>query len=128
MEPDPGTRHRVGSTALRAGPLALLGTADSAPSAPALSMSGDVRVGPPASDRRPDGGSAGGGSQAGRHGDAHQRRLHRGSAADRDRLIALVELARGGDAEAFGMLYDHYHGSVYRFLYHRTVAARWPRT
>ncbi len=42
------------------------------------------------------------------------------SEADRDRLIALVELARGGDAEAFGMLFDHYHGSVYRFLFHRT--------
>jgi len=40
--------------------------------------------------------------------------------ADRDRLIALVELARKGDAEAFGMLFDHYHGSVYRFLFHRT--------
>jgi len=35
------------------------------------------------------------------------------------RLIALVELARGGDAEAFGQLYDHYHTSVYRFLYYR---------
>ena len=35
------------------------------------------------------------------------------------RLIALVELARTGDAEAFGMLYDHYHVSVYRFLYYR---------
>ncbi len=40
--------------------------------------------------------------------------------AERDRLIALVELARGGDAEAFGMLFDHYQGSVYRFLFHRT--------
>jgi RNA polymerase sigma-70 factor, ECF subfamily len=39
--------------------------------------------------------------------------------AEADRLIALVELARGGDAEAFGMLYDHYQGSVYRFLYYR---------
>ena len=36
------------------------------------------------------------------------------------RLIALVELARGGDTEAFGQLYDHYHPSVYRFLYYRT--------
>jgi RNA polymerase sigma-70 factor, ECF subfamily len=35
------------------------------------------------------------------------------------RLIALVELARGGDAEAFGQLYDHYHPQVYRFLYYR---------
>ncbi len=38
----------------------------------------------------------------------------------RERLIALVELARGGDAEAFGQLYDHYQASVYRFLYYRT--------
>lgn len=35
------------------------------------------------------------------------------------RLIALVELARGGDKEAFGQLYDHYQPSVYRFLYYR---------
>ncbi len=39
--------------------------------------------------------------------------------AEADRLIALVELARGGDAEAFGLLYDHYHVAVYRFLYYR---------
>ncbi len=42
------------------------------------------------------------------------------SEADRQRLIALVELARGGDTEAFGLLFDHYHPSVYRFLYYRT--------
>lgn len=35
------------------------------------------------------------------------------------RLIALVELARGGDKEAFGQLYDHYQPAVYRFLYYR---------
>ncbi|MDF9716721.1 sigma-70 family RNA polymerase sigma factor [Nocardioides sp. ChNu-153] len=39
---------------------------------------------------------------------------------ERERLIGLVELARGGDKEAFGLLYDHYHGAVYRFLYYRT--------
>jgi RNA polymerase sigma-70 factor (ECF subfamily) len=39
---------------------------------------------------------------------------------DRTRLIALVELARKGDSDAFGMLYDHYQGSVYRFLFYRT--------
>ena len=43
--------------------------------------------------------------------------------ADRSRLIALVELARGGDKEAFGLLYDHYQGSVYRFLFYRTRSA-----
>lgn len=40
--------------------------------------------------------------------------------AERERLIALVELARGGDKDAFGLLYDHYHGAVYRFLFYRT--------
>ncbi len=39
--------------------------------------------------------------------------------AEGSRLIALVELARKGDAEAFGQLYDHYNASVYRFLYYR---------
>jgi RNA polymerase sigma-70 factor, ECF subfamily len=39
--------------------------------------------------------------------------------AEAARLIALVELARGGDSEAFGLLYDHYHPQVYRFLYYR---------
>ena len=42
------------------------------------------------------------------------------SEAERSRLIALVELARGGDTEAFGLLYDHYQPSVHRFLYYRT--------
>ncbi len=40
--------------------------------------------------------------------------------AEQRRLIALVELARDGDKDAFGLLYDHYHVSVYRFLYYRT--------
>ena len=39
--------------------------------------------------------------------------------AEASRLIALVDLARGGDADAFGLLYDHYHVSVYRFVYYR---------
>ena len=40
--------------------------------------------------------------------------------ANRTRLIALVELARKGDKDAFGLLYDHYHVAVYRFLFYRT--------
>src|SRR4051812_16366885 len=39
--------------------------------------------------------------------------------AEADRLVALVDLAREGDAEAFGLLYDHYHASIYRFVYYR---------
>jgi RNA polymerase sigma-70 factor, ECF subfamily len=38
---------------------------------------------------------------------------------DASRVMALVDLARGGDTEAFGQLYDHYNGTVYRFLYYR---------
>ncbi len=33
-----------------------------------------------------------------------------------DRVVALVDLAREGDAEAFGQLYDHYVSGVYRFV------------
>jgi RNA polymerase sigma-70 factor, ECF subfamily len=40
-------------------------------------------------------------------------------AVEAQRLIALVDLARGGDTEAFGLLYDHYNTSVYRFVYYR---------
>ena len=40
------------------------------------------------------------------------------------RIIALVELARSGDKEAFGQLYDHYHVSVYRFVYYRVGSAQ----
>ncbi len=36
-----------------------------------------------------------------------------------DRLRALVDLARDGDAEAFGQLYDHYVSGVFRFIYYR---------
>ena len=46
------------------------------------------------------------------------------SEAERTRLIALVELARKGDTEAFGLLYDHYQRSVYRFLFYRTRSSQ----
>lgn len=58
-----------------------------------------------------------------RFGDADQAVSSEESEGDRSRLIALVELARGGDKEAFGLLYDHYQPSVYRFLYYRTRSA-----
>jgi RNA polymerase sigma-70 factor (ECF subfamily) len=56
---------------------------------------------------------------SGPHGDGEQAASSESDEAEASRLIALVELARGGDSEAFGMLYDHYHTSVYRFLYYR---------
>ena len=121
MEPDPGTVASRGLEALRSLVLALLleerrlGPIGTGPGSGYLWMAGDVRVGPPASDRGPGDGSAGD------SGDDHQfAASNEDSAADRDRLIALVELARTGDADAFGMLYDHYQGSVYRFLFYRT--------
>lgn len=36
------------------------------------------------------------------------------------RIPALVDLAREGDAEAFGQLYDHYVSRVFRFAYSRS--------
>jgi RNA polymerase sigma-70 factor (ECF subfamily) len=53
------------------------------------------------------------------HGDADLATSSAEDAAVASRLIALVELARSGDKEAFGQLYDHYQPSVYRFLYYR---------
>ncbi len=55
-----------------------------------------------------------------RFGDAGLAASSEDSEDDRTRLIALVELARQGDVEAFGLLYDHYQPSVYRFLFYRT--------
>ena len=48
----------------------------------------------------------------------------RGSGPDRDdvvdsRVVALVELAKGGDREAFGQLYDAYVDTVHRYLFVR---------
>ncbi len=57
------------------------------------------------------------------YGDSTLATSSEDSAEARERLIGLVELARGGDAEAFGLLYDHYQPSVYRFLYYRTRSA-----
>jgi RNA polymerase sigma-70 factor (ECF subfamily) len=56
----------------------------------------------------------------GRYDDSDRAASSEDSASERSRLIALVELARGGDSEAFGLLYDHYQPSVYRFVYYRT--------
>jgi len=58
--------------------------------------------------------------RTGGFGDAKLAASSEDSAEERERLIGLVELARGGDADAFGLLYDHYQPSIYRFLYYRT--------
>ncbi len=57
--------------------------------------------------------------RSGQHDDAALAASSVEDEAEGKRLIALVELARNGDSEAFGALYDHYHTSVYRFLYYR---------
>jgi RNA polymerase sigma-70 factor, ECF subfamily len=73
----------------------------------------DPRPGTGGGDRGPAGGPHGG------PGDSALAVSSIEDEAEASRLIALVELARGGDCEAFGMLYDHYHVSVYRFVYYR---------
>ncbi|MCW2819499.1 MAG: sigma-70 family polymerase sigma factor, partial [Marmoricola sp.] len=65
------------------------------------------------------GGSGGPGEAEGREDDSAFAASSLEDRAEGQRLIALVELARGGDAEAFGLLYDHYQPQVYRFLYYR---------
>jgi RNA polymerase sigma-70 factor (ECF subfamily) len=95
---------------LRAAVLAALGRAPEPAVVPAWMLLSEAAVG---------GGQPGGGYGGG-YGDSDQAASSEQDEADRRRLIALVELARDGDAEAFGQLYDHYHGSVYRFLYYRS--------
>ncbi len=65
-------------------------------------------------------GGPGGAGGSGGYGDSELATSSEESQEERTRLIALVELARTGDKEAFGLLYDHYHVSVHRFLYYRT--------
>lgn len=59
------------------------------------------------------------GPGAGPRPDSEQACSSEADEAEASRLIALVELARAGDSEAFGQLFDHYHTSVYRFIYYR---------
>jgi RNA polymerase sigma-70 factor (ECF subfamily) len=51
----------------------------------------------------------------------HRRYGGAGSAEDPEarRVAGLVDLARAGDAEAFGLLYDRYVDTVYRYIYYR---------
>ena len=66
------------------------------------------------------GSGTGSGHGSGPVGDEDRAASSEVDEAERERLIALVELARAGDKEAFGLLYDHYQPSVYRFLFYRT--------
>ena len=96
---------------LRAAVLAVLGVRD-----PVLA----VPAGAPAWMLLSEATVSGGPVSGGGYDDSSQAASSEDSEAERTRLIALVELARGGDSEAFGQLYDHYQGSVYRFVFYRT--------
>jgi len=104
-----------GMDALRRAVLAALGASPALE--PAGRSTGHVLLAEAAAPRASVGGSSGG---PGRVGDEDRATSSEGDEAERERLIALVELARSGDKDAFGLLYDHYQASVYRFLYHRT--------
>jgi len=67
-------------------------------------------IGPSTSVNRPGPGSGGGIRPP-----AGDDRADEGS----ERIRALVDLARAGDTEAFGQLYDHYVTGVYRLAYYR---------
>ena len=103
---------------LRAAVLAVLGLRS-----PSLAQPAGAPAWMLLSEARVHGGVSGtGGNGDGGTGfdDADRAASSEDTEADRTRLIALVELARGGDSEAFGQLYDHYQASVYRFVYYRT--------
>jgi RNA polymerase sigma-70 factor (ECF subfamily) len=91
---------------LRAAVLAALGRRPQPAGVPAWLLLSEARVS--------DGGPGRG------YDDSDRAASSEDSEPERSRLIALVELARSGDSEAFGQLYDHYQGSVYRFVFYRT--------
>ncbi|WP_300643981.1 sigma-70 family RNA polymerase sigma factor [Nocardioides sp.] len=99
------------------GPSPALATAGATPVVPHRSLLGLLTEAMADDDARLTGSP---GSPGGAYGDAGLATSSEDDAADRERLIALVELARQGDSEAFGLLYDHYQASVYRFLFYRT--------
>ena len=118
MRPDPDTRRDL--SALR---LAIWHVLNPAQPALATGLAGPGWLLTEAIDidaTRPSGkagpGSAPDGGSRGEDGAAASSELDEATAS---RIIALVELARGGDSEAFGQLYDHYQLSVYRFIYYR---------
>jgi RNA polymerase sigma-70 factor (ECF subfamily) len=92
---------------LRAAVLAVLGLRPQPAGVPAWMLLSEAAVG-------------GSTSPGGGYDDSDRAASSEDTEAERTRLIALVELARGGDSEAFGQLYDHYQGSVYRFVFYRT--------
>jgi RNA polymerase sigma-70 factor (ECF subfamily) len=92
---------------LRAAVLAVLGLRPQPAGVPAWMLLSEAAVG-------------GSTSPGGGYDDSDHAASSEDTEAERTRLIALVELARGGDSEAFGPLYDHYQGSVYRFVFYRT--------
>ena len=92
---------------LRAALLAVLGLRPQPAGAPAWMLLSEAAV-------------SGSSTPGGDYDDSDHAASSEETEAERSRLIALVELARGGDSEAFGQLYDHYQGSVYRFVFYRT--------
>ena len=101
-----------GLTALR---LALQHALDPVPATASVAGAGASWLMSEALDYTPPGPGAGPGPGS----DSEQACSSEADEAEATRLIALVELARGGDSEAFGQLFDHYHTSVYRFIYYR---------
>ena len=114
-----------GLDALRSAVAAVLAQPLAVPAGPSV-LYADAAAAPPHREPAPLGEHDASGFGAGLGGGFDDGSLAASSEeneADRTRLIALVELARTGDKEAFGLLYDHYHASVYRFLYYRTRSA-----
>ncbi|MFF3495823.1 ECF subfamily RNA polymerase sigma factor, BldN family [Streptomyces sp. NPDC002795] len=85
-----------------------------APASPCFAMADSTAA---TVGRRARSGSAGTSGTAARSATPTARR----PAADSDsaRMMDLVERAQGGEADAFGRLYDQYSDTVYRYIYYR---------
>lgn len=93
-----------------------------APVGPCYALADGVERGP-ARSAVVEGRWSGDGRAVGRRGrsSAPATTTARRPAADSDsaRMMELVERAQGGEAEAFGRLYDQYSDTVYRYIYYR---------
>ena len=67
----------------------------------------------------PSGRRRAGGPDLGRSPHGGNGRVDPGHQGLDSRIVALVELAKAGDSDAFGQLYEHYVSQVYRYLYYR---------
>ncbi|HWH00573.1 MAG TPA: ECF subfamily RNA polymerase sigma factor, BldN family [Pilimelia sp.] len=115
------TRHIPGGNAKPIGGRVTAPTRPTMPVQPGPAQSPGEAVGPDTEVRTPTGGRDGAGSRSTGSGTGSPARYpDRPDPSDAAAEVwALVERAQAGEAEAFGLIYDRYVDTVFRFIYFR---------